>query len=150
METIVHFLDWTFAVDKQLTESIYANVLKGGAEECGCSMCRNYIQYRRNIYPIEIEQLFQNLGIDINKDFEIYHNTRLAQNLHSYGGWYNFAGKILKENESKIAVINPYFSIGFVQIDKPSVTFFENIKLPIVQVEIYFDIPWVISEVEPD
>ena len=56
--TIVKFNDWTFEVDKSLTEQTYRNISASGAETCRCTNCKNYIAYRDRVFPKEIIDLF--------------------------------------------------------------------------------------------
>jgi len=39
--TIVKYKDWTFEVDKTLTEQTYKNISGSGAETCVCNNCKN-------------------------------------------------------------------------------------------------------------
>ena len=51
-------------VDYDTTYITYKSQPYGSPEECGCSDCQNYIKHREHIYPIEVKQLFSDLGID--------------------------------------------------------------------------------------
>jgi hypothetical protein len=152
--TIVNFKDWTFEVNKGLTEQTYRNISGSGAETCRCSNCKNYIAYRDRVFPEEIIDLFYNLGINYKKEVEIItYETLPNQNLH-IGGWFHFKGQVLAGKDYRVPLpfggytydltrIKDNFSIGFAE--ENDLTFFED-KRGLVQVLFDANIPWVIEE----
>ncbi|MFZ1676849.1 MAG: hypothetical protein WAT91_06230, partial [Saprospiraceae bacterium] len=62
---------WNFEVDILSTVKTYENLSGGGADTCECYDCKNYVAYRENVYPDEVLQLFNKLGIDYRKDVEV-------------------------------------------------------------------------------
>ncbi len=152
--TKIVFKDWKFEVDKNLTEYNYENLKFGGADSCDCKDCKNYVQYRENIFPEEVKLLFNSLGIDYKKDVEILSYESLPNDLHHVGGWFVFIGKMLSGNDCSKCLpsggstldlfeLTSNFSIGFT--NKISYSYFEK-NLDLVQVEFQTNIPWVISE----
>ena len=71
---IVNFREWIFEVDYKKTEQTYKSVSVGSSENCDCGYCVNFFKQRSTIYPNEVKDLFNNLGIDYTKEAEIYEN----------------------------------------------------------------------------
>jgi hypothetical protein len=61
---------------------------------CNCDPCQNFTLVREQAYPPEILRLFQELGIDERKPFELSHYGRMPSGLHMYAGWHYFCGSI--------------------------------------------------------
>lgn len=70
MKTI-KFKNWELIVDKELTKSTYEKVEIGNADSCVCNECKNYSNYRENVFPEEIKNLFLEIGIDYRKESEV-------------------------------------------------------------------------------
>ena len=150
--TTINFRDWELIVDKQLTTSTYDQATMGGADGCSCNECKNFQSYRDRLYPAEIMQLLNDLGIDYKKESEICHYCRQDDGLHHYGGWFHFKGHFkgkdctswTSENSYTfdLTTISETFSIGFRKAS--DLTFFEN-KDDLVQIEFEVKIPWTIS-----
>lgn len=149
----VTFSDWKLEVDKELTQHTYLKMDKASAESCGCSHCRNFAAQRENVYPPEIKELFNRLGIDFRKETEISHFTRLENGLHEYSGWFHFKGYFFGKDCAvrlpgggytlDLMPITDKFSIGFTYDN--ALTNFED-KQNLVQVEFACTIPWVIEK----
>jgi hypothetical protein len=154
----IHFGRWELAADPEATRKAYAGILKGGADECPCEPCKNFIAVRLRVYPAEVLDLLDKLGISFSRETEVYHMARLRSGKHLYGGWFHFVGSILSGADAAKQVadnvwrpdlenVTEDFSLGFSSrielLRKP----FEG--KPIVQVEFTANVPWVISSPEP-
>ena len=148
------FTDWTFEVDKTLTEQTYKNIVGSGNETCSCNDCKNYVAYRDKVFPKEIIKLFEDLGIDFRKEVEITTWEKLTNGLHHIGGWFHFKGQVLTGKDYRIPFpsgghtlaltrITDNFSIGFAEGN--DLTFFTD-KTGLVQIEFDTTIPWVIDK----
>ncbi|RAU82561.1 hypothetical protein [Pontibacter arcticus] len=91
-ETLVTYQDWEFYSDKELTEQTYLEMDKSGAESCGCSYCRNFIEQRETVFPEEIKELLGKLGVDYKKEVDVSEFVKLECGLHYYNGWFHFKG----------------------------------------------------------
>ncbi len=151
----VTFIDWEFNVDKTATLIGYQHAKAGSANYCTCTMCENFATYRHDIYPDVIKKLFEDLGIDYEKEAETYHIMKLDNGLHYYGAWFHFIGQIVKGKAAKISTANnsynldlfnitDYFNIGFHR--DYSLSFFDKEKYELVQVEFTVSIPWIIDK----
>jgi hypothetical protein len=63
--------DQTIGYDRDRTAAIYGS-LRGFAENCGCIFCRNFAAQRNVVYPAPFKTLLEQLGIDANKEGEIF------------------------------------------------------------------------------
>ena len=152
------YSNWDFQVDKRETEATYEYNVTSGAESCGCDNCMNFASQRSNIYPTEIKELLNNLGIDWNKEIEVSHYARTENGQHHYGGWFHFKGNFEGKNcevplpsggfTFDLTPIADNFSIGF-RWDNSLTAFSGTDKL--VQIEFECKIPWVLdSKPEPE
>lgn len=152
---ILKFRDWEFEVDKELTRSTYAEVIGSGADTCVCNDCKKYVAYRAEVFPDEIQNLFNDLGINYRKEVEITHIETHSNGLHHIAGWFHFKGRLLKGENYRVSIpgtegytfeltkITDTFSIGFGE--GSDLTYFED-KSGLVQVEFDTSIPWVIDK----
>jgi hypothetical protein len=153
--SIVKYKDWEFEVDIPLTQQAYSNFPFGGADTCSCADCKNYAANRETVFPAEIIQLFNELGIDYRKEIEIWSIQKLENGLHQISGWFHFKGKIISGKDFRmpfaegigysmdLTSITEKFKIGFAPGN--SLTFFDN-KKDLIQIEFIAEIPWVIDK----
>lgn len=152
---IVNYREWIFEVDYQKTERTYKSLSLGSPESCGCGYCQNFSKQRDIIYPYEIRDLFENLGIDHKKESEIYEKYKSESGLHLYGGWFHFAGKIITGRNCKISISENSFTFAMTEITENfSIGFWEDSSLSpfekgiqLVQVEFQTKIPWILETV---
>lgn len=151
--TIIKFRNWELIVDKQLTKQTYDKATLGSADVCICNECKNFSNQRDAAFPIEIKQLFADIGIDYKKESEICRYCKLDNGLHYYGGWFHFKGQFIGKNCSivtekgdgyslDLTPITDTFNLGF-RIDS-ALTFFDE-KTNLVQIEFETKIPWIID-----
>jgi hypothetical protein len=156
MKRQITYKNWIFEVDFERTKEIYEKIETGSPEGCVCNECKNFIANREKIYPIEIKNLLNELGIDYKKESEIYHNCKLENGKHFYGGWYHFKGKIVEGKDCKINLpnggstfdtipINEDFQIGFMKGSASS--FFDKEESKnLIQIEFFANSDWVIDK----
>jgi hypothetical protein len=58
--------------DREATVAAYLALPGGGADRCGCVHCRNFAVQRTRVYPQAFRVLLDNLGIDPNKEGEVF------------------------------------------------------------------------------
>lgn len=160
MQTIT-YKKWIFYADVISTCEAYRAIERGGAEDCGCSHCLNFVANRRQVYPAEILALFSQLGIDYTKETEVYQVTQLDSGLHLYNGWLHFIGHFKSGINSKVQVdefpnaqiykldfepVDDHFQIGFTTDTRSFWKSFEGKSL--VQVEFTVEIPWILENEE--
>ena len=84
--------------DRERTEKAYAGIKGGDAERCGCSYCRNFAAQRSAAYPENFRRLLNQLGIDVDKEGEVY-ECGSSGSLWLYGGWFYLTGELIQPGE---------------------------------------------------
>lgn len=157
----VTYKDWMFEVDIEATRQVYKDVANGGAGTCGCTNCKNYLAQIDFAFPQDIKQLLFDLGIDYQKDYEVWHYSKLDSGLHMYGGCFHFIGSFSEpdckvktgDNAYRLALIEVQsnFSIGFTSALTISQSFFSDYgERSIVEVNFQLWAPWVIPDEESE
>ena len=141
--TKIDYREWIFDCDVEATQRAYESILVGGLEGCSCSGCRNFLEQRKSVFPQEVVNLFGELGINYERDAEIYHTARMESGLHLYGGWFHFIGSISKQPDGP-AKVDEHFTIDFLSDRALAAKSFKN--QPLVQVEITAEVPWVLKD----
>lgn len=154
VDSTLKFREWEFEVDKLLTKQTYEKTFAGGSDTCICNDCKNYVSFRDNVFPEEVQNLFHDLGIDYRKEVEITTYEVLPNGLHHIGGWFHFKGKIIKGKDCRVPLPNSGFTFDLTKItdnfelgftNGNDLAFFENTD-HIVQIEFMTNIPWVIDK----
>jgi hypothetical protein len=70
------FGDQTVRYDREATAAIYGTLEHGDADECGCIYCKNFAVQRDLVYPASFKSVLEQLGIDFNKEGEIFEYDR--------------------------------------------------------------------------
>jgi hypothetical protein len=149
------FRDWVFEVDRELTKQTYAKVPGSVADSCECNDCKNYVAYRDKVFPDEIKQLFNDLGVDYKKEVEVTYFEILQNGLHHIGGWFHFKGQVIHGKDYKVPLaeggytfdltkITDNFSIGFSK--GHDLAYFAD-KTGLVQIEFDTTIPWILDKI---
>jgi hypothetical protein len=149
MKQIV-FGPWTIKPDREATKHCYEQTEVIPAEGCGCDPCRNFALVREQAYPPEVIALFEELGIDPWKPFELSHYSHMPSGLHLYGGWHYFCGIIEGGPASRSSNphrVNPTFEIAIARPDAARRPFSD---FPCVQIDFYTELPWHSNLPEPD
>jgi hypothetical protein len=144
----IHFHRWTLACDLSATRQAYNQIEMGDPEVCGCCYCRNFILARDQVYPSEILDLLNRLGVDSRREREVYHMGRLPNGLHHYGGWFHFVGSIELEGTE----VGPYdmenqegrFQLWFHS--QPALVPKPFNGLPVCQMEFVAGVPWLLRD----
>jgi hypothetical protein len=133
---------WRIQYDRAATEWAYLQAPDVGPAACQCNACQNWVASRSQILPVQFLQLLAKLGIPPNREAEVYHNGRNESGLHSYGGWYHFVGKVLfGERECSAHVAFGPLAIWFHSQPQLVPPAFQG--KPVVQLEIWTDVPWL-------
>ena len=157
---VVEYHPWKIMCDVEATIRAYQVIEQGDPERCGCDMCLNYIAQRKTVYPDEFVSVLNLLGIDFEKEGEVYHIYRLSNGRHHYGGWYHCVGELeyldntykpddKKKVGDKFWQINKEFSwrVTDEKISLPHTAFQD--QGPLLQIDFRVEVPWVVSAVEP-
>ena len=112
-------------------------------ENCDCASCRNYAQAVTRL-PEAVQELFDNLGVDINQEAEVMIPYKLEDGRLIYSAFYHLVGKI-------ISCVTPHES---TKISDDCCVWFsaegdlvpKEFPQPVVQ--LFFDakLPWLLDE----
>jgi hypothetical protein len=142
------FGQWRYTADRDGTIRAYVQEERGFTEKCGCADCRNFRLARGQVFPPAFVALLDQLGIDPEKEAEVYRNGRLPSGRHYYGGWYHFVGTL--DETGDFAPVD--FGGGFTAwVCRSSAFRLASLKTAnVVQLEFLSDaVPWLLDEPEP-
>src|SRR5436190_2868859 len=149
---------WTIQCDPEGTRVAFSLVPIGSPESCGCNDCLNFTAARDRAYPSAALAIFNQLGIDSQKESEIWHTHRDETGLHHYGGFFHFIGTI-ESGRDVMVKMNSYSTYDFEMIGEH---FEWGLRAetalvpeafaggPVTQLEFTTRIPWVINATESD
>jgi hypothetical protein len=137
----VVFRGWQLAYDAEATSRAYALARPVGPERCGCRECRNFVAARSRAYPADLQQLATTVGVSPLTETEVYEFGAVeaaGPNLRLYGGFFHFAGSIIKDPGSLAEQV--YF------LSQRHLLPESFGSAPVVQVEFQFHVPWLLAE----
>jgi hypothetical protein len=146
---VIKIGDQLVRFDRSCTEQGYAHIATPGPEECGCSMCRNFIVQRSTAFPESFLALLHRLGIDHAKEGEVYYLGPGKQDKRLYGGWFFFCGELVEVGEQQTSIDGISYSVigpGKIPSPNPRDRFDPN---PLA-LDFYFEIPWVLPDEDPE
>lgn len=95
--------DQVICYDRGATATAYDAVASGDADRCGCVYCRNFAAQRAKVYPPDFLLLLEQLGIDPNKEGEVYDAAGPFElSIRPTGGWFYFVGELIQTGERLI------------------------------------------------
>jgi hypothetical protein len=129
--------------DREQTKKAYSAIQTGDAERCGCSYCRNFAAQRSTAFPENFRLLLDQLGIDPEKEGEVYECGPEGA-LRVYGGWFYFAGELVEPGDRLTDAGSgfQYYFADAKHLPAPAADFGQSVAA----VEFYARLPWVISE----
>ena len=149
---------WKIQCDPEATREAFLRVPHGSPESCGCADCLNFAAARHRAYPSPVLSIFNQLGIDSQKESEIWHTHRDEKGLHHYGGFFHFIGAIESGRDAMVKMnghgtydfepIGELFEWGLTSETALVPNSFAG--SPVIQFEFAARIPWVVEMPEPD
>jgi hypothetical protein len=121
------------------------------AAHCSCEPCKNYLVAREQVLPNTFVQMLKSLGVNHEREIEVYHCARLTNGKHLYEGWFYAVGKITKESEWPFPEYgdpeaNPFgFSVSAKHAWLPAS--FKGVA--VFTVDFFVHVPWLIDAPEP-
>jgi hypothetical protein len=134
--------DQLIRYDREATVAAYSVVLSGDADRCGCIYCRNFALQRANVYPLAFRALLDQLGVDPNKEGEIYDAAgEYELRIRPTGGWFYFVGESIEKGErlTQDGDFQYWFQPSF---PRPPACFGERVAA----IEFAARVPWVLGE----
>lgn len=139
---VLHFGENIIDIDVERTREFYkkaANI----TDDCRCQGCRNY-EIAVDFLPKEVKDFFDMIGADMKKSPEVYVNCLNEDNTLFYGGFYHICGTIIrKQPDGETFTISENYRIW---VEEHSDLLEDNFPLPVIQLEISANIPWVLNE----
>jgi hypothetical protein len=136
---LVRFRGWSLTCDRDATERAHLNAEGLGAEACGCLYCLNYIAVRPTLFDTATRDLLKRLGIPSMRETRVSDLGRTG--LRLYIVLYHFVGEIRGRPN------RPNDKIQFRDRCYPLPPSFD--KLPVVEISVTLDVPWIRPEAEP-
>jgi hypothetical protein len=128
--------------DRNATAAAYALMPSGGADRCGRVHCRNFAAQRDSIYNNEFRDLLNQLGVDSNKEGEVYDKVGpFDVGIRPTGGWFYFVGQLVEPVEKMMQTghLQYWFQPSF---PRPPACFGERVAA----IEFSLEAPWVLDE----
>jgi hypothetical protein len=135
--------DQVIRYDREQTVRAYSPIERGEAERCGCSYCLNFAAQRTAAYPDDFRALLNELGIDPEKEGEVYECGPDGP-LRIYGGWFYFAGELIAPGERMTETTSgfQFFFADAKHLPSPKGDFGTNV----LALEFITKLPWVMAE----
>ena len=142
-EIIIH--DWILECNVEATSEAYSKTSLGSAETCPCIYCKNFVVLRDDLFQGEFLKLLKILGVDYEKDAEIYEAT-LEKGKHQYAGWFHCIGKI--KQTGNVILLENGLKVYFIKSRDLMFDVFKGENL--IQIE-FLDaiLPWGLDELPP-
>jgi len=103
--TEIRIGDQMVRYDREATAAVHGTLEHGECEECGCVFCQNFAVQRDLVYPTSFNALLEQLGVDPNKEGEVFECGPVGDGRHVYGGWFYLVGEMVtqgKENSNAL------------------------------------------------
>ena len=106
--------------------------------------CLNFAAQRKTAFPQPFRQLLDQLGIDQEKEGEVY-ECGAEGSLRNYGGWFYFVGELIQAGE-RLSELPPsgfqYYFLDAKRLPKPAADF----GAKVLAIDFHTKLPWVISQ----
>lgn len=145
---IVKYRDWVLEVDRPENEALYKEVETPGTQSCACEDCQYFESIADELYPDDVKQLFEQLGIDIKKNFDVS-SFGGGQMGNAFNGQFHFKGGLIEGPDCyqltefggyqlNLLPVSDNFKIGFTKTTSPS---FFNSEADIIKIEFMAWVP---------
>jgi hypothetical protein len=142
--TEIRIGDQTIRYDRDRTTAVYRTLERGSAEECGCLFCQNFFAQRNLVYPASFRALLDQLGIDPNKEGEVFEYGPVEDGCRLYGGWFYFVGELVTAGERNFSAPDSHhFDYWFTSIGPDAPAFRPG---PRLTVEFTTHLKWMLED----
>ncbi|MGA8273284.1 MAG: hypothetical protein WB919_17110 [Candidatus Sulfotelmatobacter sp.] len=139
----IHLGDQIIRHDDSRTRAAYVAMKSGSPERCGCVYCRNFAAQRSTLYPENFRRLLNELGIDPEKEGDVFEGGGLEASLVEYGGWFYLAGELVETGE-RMTEAGADFQYFFRRSHRPIAL--ADFGDAVLALEFSARLPWVISD----
>jgi hypothetical protein len=150
---------WLLKHDKHATALAYAQIQSGAAEGCACDYCLNFVAARENIYPLEVQAMLEQLGVDYKKELELFWCNKEETGLHCYAGEFHFVGYLVDNDHAGNCPDSEAVALNFENEAQNFIwRFSDKVIRPnkafagkaLVAFHYAIRIPWVLKQTEPE
>lgn len=152
---IFEFKNYIIDIDVEKTRDFYTRA-ETITEGCDCLGCRNYEKWAMSA-DTKISQVFRQIGVQMEKASEVYVNCQNEDGSLLYGGFYHICGRILQGGQVWNEISENHRvqnAMSFVDLDDDYRVAFtddvclleKNFPMPVIQMELLANIPWVLPE----
>ena len=145
-------------IDVERTRAFY-DTGKAICTPCACPGCRNFAK-ARGFFPEEVREFFHRLGVDPENPAEVTAFNSNDGNMTLYNAFYHLCGTMLSCGNSWIEDSPGCFQLELKDVHKLSDNFtiyfaegcglvHDDFPRPVVQMEMEFEIPWLLEEANP-
>jgi hypothetical protein len=128
--------------DRDATVAAYQAFPSGYVNRCNCVTCRNFAAQRATVYPKAFLAFLDQLGIDPNKEGEVYDKVGPFEvKIRPTGGWFYFVGELVEKGEklTQVGDFQYWFQPSF---PRAPACFGGDVEA----IEFAVPIPWVLDE----
>jgi hypothetical protein len=144
MPVEIHVGQQVASIDRDATAALYVDTINlAGADECGCTNCKNFAAQRASAFPEEFLSLLQRVGANPSREFEAFDlgsGTEYPER-HQYGGWFVLRGRIVEGADWRPEGRQQQFTYWFTD-SFPSA----GLAQDVCAIEFLCELPWVIPE----
>lgn len=139
---------YTLDIDVDRTRDFYIHADKI-TDGCNCQGCRNYEKWAASL-SAEPKYILERMGVRLEKTTEVYVNCPNDDGSLFYGGFCHLCGKIVQGpknmrtfEKDAFITLTENFQVAFTE----DIALLENnFPLPVIQMEILANIPFVLLE----
>ena len=152
---VFEFQRYKLDVNVEATRKYYGTA-KSISENCTCDGCRNY-EKAIDFLPHEVLSFFAQLGIEMKKASEVYIICANADDTLLYSGWYHLCAVMIHGESAWVSASQahaywdstktyPITNDFKVSFQEECALLDDTFPLPVIQLQIEADIPWVLAE----
>lgn len=133
----IQILEWKIEFDREATAQAYIGLSVG----CNCANCQNFLAAFQNL-PVKYTEFLKQFGIEPLKPAEIVEYCPNSDGTHHYGWWYHVVGTIVDNHDGLL----PLESGIKIEIRNRDDLVAADFPRPVIQMELFADLPWVLAE----
>lgn len=138
----IAFRGWSLACEPEATGRAQADAGVPGAELCGCLYCLNYAAARPTLHDQATRELLRQLHIPSLRESHVTELGPTRPGYRLYVVLFHFVGEVRTNPQS------PTEDLSFRARTYPLPPSFDG--LPVVEMSVALDVPWVLTVPEPD
>lgn len=135
---------WTVKLDTEKTRDFYKKHHRI-TEDCSCHHCENY-SLAVDSFPEQMQTHFERLGIDPQKEGEVFVGEDDGKDMLLYMGFYHVVGELVEGPKQAVAEED---GLRFYFSDQTDLVP-EGFPEPVLQWEFELEVPWLLEKEKRD